>query len=600
MLTPVSQGGGRTDVMPVSLCGGGPIEAWTENHTGCARKAPYCVISTNNIPRDPADLTSPITRTTHLSELIVMRGNGTEIRRVAQTRSPNFTNDNYWSLARASMSQDGSLVAWDSNFGYPNRGEVVAMAYTGYGPIYPPPLPPPPPPPGPFTPIRVHSGGAAYTDLSGRVWSADTGYADGSTYSVTHAISGTSTPALYQTERNGNFQYQFAVPNGAYTVNLKFAETSMTQAGQRVFNVDVNGNRVLKNFDIIAAAGAPFTAIDRSFPVTTTTGYLMIQFSSTVNFAKISSIEIFQGSAPPPPPPPSSTIRVNAGGPAYTDSSGNVWSADTNYAGGSLFSTTAPIKNTITPVLYQTERYGNSQYQFSVPNGTYSVNLKFAEIFMTQRGQRVFNVAINGTAVLTNFDIIAAAGAPFTAIDKPFTVSTTTGTITIQLTTVVNNAKISAIEIVPGTAPPPPASTIRVNAGGAAYTDSSGNVWSADTGYAGGSIYTTTLPIKNTSSQTLYQTERWASTFQYQFSVPNGTHTVNLKFAEIFMTQPGQRIFNVAINGSPVLTNFDIVAQAGSDTAIDKAFSVTTTTGSITIQFTSVVDHAKISAIEIY
>src|ERR1700730_7345721 len=57
MLIPVSQGGGRTDVMPISLCGGGPIEAWTENHTGCARKTPSCVVSTNNIPRDPANLT---------------------------------------------------------------------------------------------------------------------------------------------------------------------------------------------------------------------------------------------------------------------------------------------------------------------------------------------------------------------------------------------------------------------------------------------------------------------------------------------------------------------------------------------------------------
>lgn len=603
MLIPVSHGGGRTDVMPISLCGGGPIEAWTENHIGCARKTPSCVVSTNNISRDPTDLTSPIVRTTHLSELIVMRGNGTEIRRLAETRSPNFTNDNYWSLAKASMSQDGSLVAWDSNFGYPNRGEAVAMAYTGYGPIYPP-APVLPVPPAPFTPIRIHSGGPAYTDPSGLIWSADNGFADGSAHSVNHAISGTTTPVLYQTERSGNFQYQFVVPNGTYTVKLKFAEISMTQAGQRVFNVDINGYRVLKNFDIVAAAGAAFAAIDESFPVATTTGSLMIQFSSVVDVAKISSIEIFQGTPPPASPgSSSSTIRVNAGGSAFTDPSGKVWSADTNYAGGSAYTSTHSIQNTTTPTLYQTERYAATfQYIFSVPNGTYSVNLKFAENYMTQTGERVFNVAINGTPVLTNFDIISAAGAPFTAIDKPFTVSTTTGIINIQFTAVVNYAKISAIEIVPGSAPaPPPAQgLIRVNAGGPAYADSSGNVWSADKGYSGGSIYTTAKPIKNTVSPTLYQTERWASTFQYQFSVPNGAHTVNLKFADIYMTLPGQRIFNVAINGSPVLTNFDIVAQAGPMTAIDKAFSVNTTTGSITIQFTSVVNHAKISAIEIH
>jgi len=71
---------------------------------------------------------------------MVMRENGVEIRRVAQTRSFQFTNDSYWSFARASVSHDGSAVLWDSNFGYPNRGEAVAMAVTGF-PVIPPPPP---------------------------------------------------------------------------------------------------------------------------------------------------------------------------------------------------------------------------------------------------------------------------------------------------------------------------------------------------------------------------------------------------------------------------------------------------------------------------
>ena len=134
MLHSIASGGGRTDVMLMDLCGGGPIELWLENHTGCARKSAYCVTSTNyTTTRDPADLTTPINRTTHRSELIVVRGNGVEIRRVAQTRGIQFSNDDYWSLAKASISGDGGAVVWDTNFGYPNRGEVVAMAYTGYG-----------------------------------------------------------------------------------------------------------------------------------------------------------------------------------------------------------------------------------------------------------------------------------------------------------------------------------------------------------------------------------------------------------------------------------------------------------------------------------
>ena len=60
---------------------------------------------------------------------------------------------------------------------------------------------------------------------------------------------------------------------------------------------------------------------------------------------------------------------------------------------------------------------------------------------------------------------------------------------------------------------------------------------------------------------------------------------MNLKFAEIYYTTAGGRIFNVAINGAPVLSNFDIAAQGGAFTAVDKPFPVTVTNGQIAIQF---------------
>ena len=143
-----------------------------------------------------------------------------------------------------------------------------------------------------------------------------------------------------------------------------------------------------------------------------------------------------------------SAIRVNAGGPSYLDSGGQTWSADTGFNGGNTFSTTNTISNTNDPVLYQTERFGPTTYNFTVPNGNYSVVLKFAEIYWTAVGQREFNVAINGTAVLTNFDIVAAAGGSFKAIDKTFAVTVTNGTIAIQFSTgAADYAKVSAIQV---------------------------------------------------------------------------------------------------------------------------------------------------------
>ena len=138
---------------------------------------------------------------------------------------------------------------------------------------------------------------------------------------------------------------------------------------------------------------------------------------------------------------------VNAGGPAYTDPQSQVWAADTGFVGGGPWSTSATIQNTTTPTLYQTVRYGNFQYQFTVPNGNYTVTLKFAEVYYPSAGQRVFNVSINGTQVLTNFDIVAQAGGMLRAVDKSFAVTVANGQITIQLSGVVDVGLVNAIQI---------------------------------------------------------------------------------------------------------------------------------------------------------
>ena len=256
-------------------------------------------------------------------------------------------------------------------------------------------------------------------------------------------------------------------------------------------------------------------------------------------------------------------IRVNAGGSAYTDPAGNIWSADTGFTNGSTYSVGSTINNTTTAPLYRSERYGNStlQYMFSAPNATYTVNLKFAEIYYGSCGQRIFNIVINGQTVAQNFDPCAAAGAWNTAVDRAYTVSVTNGQINIQLVSVLSNPKISAIEIVAGgstvtnapTTPPPTTTTfspIRVNAGGyTPYTDASGQVWSTDTGYTNGFAYQAGNAIANSTTAPLYQSERYATgTLQYVFTVPNGSYTVNLKFAEIYYSVCGQRVFNIVIN----------------------------------------------------
>lgn len=162
-------------------------------------------------------------------------------------------------------------------------------------------------------------------------------------------------------------------------------------------------------------------------------------------------------------------IRVNTGGPAYTDGVGNVWAADNHFTGGTANVTGNTITGTSDQPLYRSERYGTESYSFPVPNGNYTVTLKFAEMYWYNAGQRVFNVLINGSQVLTNFDVVVAAGGRDKALDRTFLTTVTNGMLTINLVTVVDNATISAIQIVsaapptatpiPSTATPVPTST---------------------------------------------------------------------------------------------------------------------------------------------
>ena len=141
-----------------------------------------------------------------------------------------------------------------------------------------------------------------------------------------------------------------------------------------------------------------------------------------------------------------------------------------------------------------------------------------------------------------------------------------------------------------------------------AYTDSLGNPWSADRGLI--MLNTERLPmsstttsssvnIANTTDPPLYQSYRYGNFFSYNFTLSNGNYNITLKFAELYWRQPGQRIFNVAINGKIVLNDFDVLSQVPPRTALDKTFPIKVTNNNVEIDFSKSVDNAMISAIQI-
>ena len=126
-------GGGRNTGLVLNRCGGGVQENWVSNHIGCAKAVPRCVISTHGPQRSVSDLSTPPVYTTHLGEILVMRGNATEFQRLALNRSILWKDDSatmYWAEPRASISSDGREVLWDSNYGRPQGGTYVVVGYT--------------------------------------------------------------------------------------------------------------------------------------------------------------------------------------------------------------------------------------------------------------------------------------------------------------------------------------------------------------------------------------------------------------------------------------------------------------------------------------
>jgi len=165
-------------------------------------------------------------------------------------------------------------------------------------------------------------------------------------------------------------------------------------------------------------------------------------------------------------------IRVNTGGPQYTDGNGNIWLADQAYDGSWGFNTStgfwtnsSPISGTDDDILYQSENFfnGNMEYNFSnVPDGIYNVTLKFAEIYSGTFGDglRVFDLQVeNATPQVTGFDIYSLVG-PSAAYDISFNVTVADGELNVIFPQHVENPKISAIEISTqwynGTQPTPP------------------------------------------------------------------------------------------------------------------------------------------------
>lgn len=133
-----------------------------------------------------------------------------------------------------------------------------------------------------------------------------------------------------------------------------------------------------------------------------------------------------------------------------------------------------------------------------------------------------------------------------------------------------------------------------VNTSSKNYVDSTGETWVKTQKHVAGSwgyiqkgtTRSTNKSIAGTPDPTLYKTQH-EDPYAYRFdNVPNGIYEIDLRFAELQGTRPGQRLFDVIVENSMVLPAHDIVYEVdGPFIADDQRFFIEVTDNRMDVRF---------------
>ncbi len=114
---------------------------------------------------------------------------------------------------------------------------------------------------------------------------------------------------------------------------------------------------------------------------------------------------------------------------------------------------------------------------------------------------------------------------------------------------------------------------------GPEWRDREGNVWGADAFFSGGTaVQVTDQPVYRTRDSALFRNAR-TGPFSYKIPLKPGVYELHLYFADESY-RPGvaleggenTRVFTVSLNGATLLRDFDIIADAGPNTADVRVF----------------------------
>ncbi|MEH0985449.1 S8 family serine peptidase [Micromonospora sp. CPCC 205556] len=207
---------------------------------------------------------------------------------------------------------------------------------------------------------------------------------------------------------------------------------------------------------------------------------------------------------------------------------------------------------------------------------------------------------------LTGGDL--ATGAKATGLLSVDTAGHTPGevlTTTVQVTSASGRAPVLTVPV--KVVVPRYQAALDAGASGTGVVDTLGDTWQQDQRYTAGSFgyqgtsstKSTNRAISGTDDPALFQNAR-EGMYEYRFdNVPNGVYTVELDFAEVSSSKPGQRVFDVLAEGTEVLPSLDIAYEAGTYTAVTRTYTVTVTDGVLNVRFVASSGKPLVNAIRV-
>ncbi len=446
-------------------------------------------------------------------------------------------------------------------------------------------------------------------------------------------IDDTDDDPLYQSVRYNLDAYRFKVPNGSYKVTLKFAEVAYDNPGARVFDVSVQGNKVIEKLDLFAKVGKN-KVYDVVLPdIVVTDGTLNIDFGKVVELPAIAAIAIEGGGA---------TIKVNCGGDTYKDYLADLGIAPdpetirAAYEGiftriqkthpldyywfwtpeGWTWSGTneGEVNRTINDVLAAHDALKNTGAPFQLATCGWVLGPQFDRALMDNKlpkdiSMSCINRDLGFEPVDEGFKKVDGRGKwaiPWVEDDPAMSIPQfwarrmrrdaqtayqygCNGLMGIFwrtrviAPTLASLAKAGWDQQWPETVPPAGSYRVRDIRAGFPIT----------TLYVDGKI-------RGTDDAPVYQTCR-IDARRYSIAVPEGEYKVTLCFCEPQHGQKGKRVFDVLLQGMTVLADFDISKEAGGACRVwDKSFEgITAKNGRIEIAFEKKEDWPCISAIKV-